>query len=105
MASEQVVTDSETTRSDADTTNRDRNSRSSGNSAFTTWLASSTIRFGLVLVGIVLLLAAVGQLSGIDILGSIGAVLTTGVGLWLLVAVVAIGLIGIAMYGYRGQST
>lgn len=104
MASETTVTESETTASDVDTTEQDRDGTSPPSDAFTDWFASSTFRIGLVLVGVFLLLAALGQLSGIDILGGTVDLLGTEVGRWLLVAVVAIALIAVAVHGFGGRS-
>lgn len=102
MASETSVTESETTVSDGDTSDQDGLSRSSN--AFTGWFASSTLRIGLLLIGVFLLLAALGQLSGIDILGLTAELLGTSVDRWLLVGAVAIALIAIAVRGFSGRS-
>lgn len=101
---ETTVNETETTVSDGDRTDHDGDSRSPRNDAFSGWFASSALRMGLVLVGIFLLLAALGQLSGIDILGVTVEVLGTDAGIWLLVAVVAIALIGVAVHGFSGRS-
>lgn len=101
---ETTVNETETTVSDGDRTDHDGDSRSPRNDAFSGWFASSALRMGLVLVGIFLLLAALGQLSGIDILGVTVELLGTDVGIWLLVAVVAIALIGVAVHGFSGRS-
>lgn len=103
MASETTVTESETSMSDGDTAEQTSDRRSHSNDVFMGWFASSALRFGLVLVGVFLLLAALGQLSGIDILGVTAELLGTEVGRWLLVAVVAIGLIAVAVYGFTGR--
>lgn len=104
MASETTVKDSETSVNDGDTTNQGGGALSNPGDGFTGWLASSTLRIGLLLVGVFLLLAALGQLSGIDILGQTAALLGTEVGRWLLVAGVAIALIAVAVYGFGGES-
>lgn len=103
MAPETKVTETETTVSDADTTDYDGDGISPPSNAFTNWFASSTLRIGLVLVGFFLLLAALGQLSGIDMLAMTADLFSTEVGRWLLVALVAIGLIAVAVYGFRGR--
>lgn len=104
MASETTITESETTVSDVDTVETDEDGLSPTGGAFSGWFASSALRWGLVLVGLFLLLAALGQLSGIDILGEVSAILGTDAGRWLVVAVVALALIAIAVYGFRGRS-
>jgi hypothetical protein len=104
MASETTVKETETTMSDVDATEQSGDGWSPPSDAFTGWFASSTLRVGLVFVGVFLLLAALGQLSGIDILGLTAELLGTDVGRWLLVAVVAIALIAIAVYGFSGRS-
>lgn len=104
MASETTVKESETTVSDGETTDNDGDGLSPPSDAFTGWFASSTLRLGMVLVGFFLLLAALGQLSGIDILGETAALLGTEVGRWLLVAIVAIGIIAVAVHGFSGVS-
>jgi Flp pilus assembly protein TadB len=103
MVSETTVKESETTVSDVNTTDRDGDGMSPPSNAFAGWFASSTLRVGLVLVGAFLLLVALGQLSGIDLIGETAALLGTEVGRWLLVAVVAIALIGIAVHGFTGR--
>lgn len=104
MASETTYTESETTVNEADANERDGDGFSPPSSAFTGWFASSALRIGLVLVGVFLLLAALGQLSGIDMLGETAALLGTDAGRWIVVAIVALGLIAIALYGFTGRS-
>jgi hypothetical protein len=103
MTSEKTVKESETTVSDADTTNHDEEGFSAPGEGFTGWFTSSALRIGLALVGVFLLLAALGQLSGIDILGETAALLGTEVGRWLLVAVVALALIAVAVHGFTSD--
>lgn len=104
MANETTVKESETTVSDVDSTDRDGPGPSHRNDGYMGWFTSSALRFGLGIVGLFLLLAALGQLSGIDILGETANILGTEVGRWLLVAIVAIALIGVAVYGFRGRA-
>lgn len=104
MASETAAKETETTVSDVDTIEQKEDGFSPPSDAFTGWFASSALRFGLVLVGVFLLLAALGQLSGIDILGETAELLGSEVGRWLLVVVVAIALIAIAVNGFSGRS-
>lgn len=105
MASETRVNESETRVNDVDTTEQDGSGpQSHQNDASPGWLASSALRIGLVLVGGVLLLAALGQLSGVDFLGETAELLGTHVGRWLLVALVALALIAVAVHGFTGRS-
>lgn len=67
------------------------------------WFAESTVRVVLAFFGVVLLLFAVGQMVGFDILGAIAAALDTRIGQWLLVAVFGLILIMIALRGFYAQ--
>lgn len=95
---ETTVKDTETTVTDGEATDRDPGDGLTG------WFAASSLRIGLALVGLFLLLAALGQLSGIDLIGLGANLLNTGVGRWLLVAVVAIALIVVAVHGFDRES-
>ena len=64
------------------------------------WFAASTFRIGLAFIGLVLLLFALGQMAGIDLLGMVVEALSTQVGLWLTVAVFALLLIALALRGF-----
>lgn len=64
------------------------------------WFAESTLRVSLAVVGFVLLLFALGQAIGIDILGTIVDTLNTRMGRWLIVAFFALFLIGLAVRGF-----
>jgi hypothetical protein len=65
----------------------------------TSWMASTAIRAGLTLVGIVLLLFALGQAVGLPLLELVTEALTSQTGQWLVVAFFAILLIGAAQRG------
>lgn len=90
--------------SDGEKVEQDGDGVSVPDDAFTEWLASSALRVGLVIIGVFLLLAALGQPSGTDMLGVAGEFLGTEAGRSLLVAAVALALIGIAVYGFTGRS-
>jgi polyferredoxin len=64
------------------------------------YLAESTLRVSLAVVGFVLLLFALGQAIGIDLLGTIGRALSSQIGRWLVVAFFAILLIALAVRGF-----
>ncbi|QLG29025.1 hypothetical protein HUG10_16425 [Halorarum halophilum] len=62
--------------------------------------AASSFRIGLAFLGIVLLLFALGQAVGVDLLGMVGDALATEVGRWLVVAFFALVLIAVALRGF-----
>jgi hypothetical protein len=62
-------------------------------------MASTAIRAGLTLVGIVLLLFALGQAVGLPLLELVTQALTSQTGQWLVVAFFAVLLIGAAQRG------
>lgn len=64
------------------------------------WVAASTFRVGLALIGFVLLLFALGQIAGLDLLGLVVDALSTSVGRWLIVAIFALIIIAVAVRGF-----
>ena len=60
------------------------------------WLATTAIRWGLVFVGFVLLLFALGQAFDTPFLGWVVDAATSETGRWLVVALVALGIIALA---------
>lgn len=64
------------------------------------WFAESTLRIALGVFGFVLLLFALGQAVGIDLLGMVVDALSTQMGRWLLVACFALALILLAVRGF-----
>lgn len=68
---------------------------------FTEWLASTAVRTVLVIVGVVVLLFALGQLVGLDLLGLTAEALSSEIGRWLLLAAFALLLIALAQRGFR----
>lgn len=72
-----------------------------GGSDFTEWLTSAAVRTVLVVVGVVILLFALGQLVGIDLLGLTAEALSSELGRWLLIAAFGLLLIGLAQRGFR----
>jgi polyferredoxin len=70
----------------------------------TDWFASSALRLGLVLIGVVILLFALGQAVGIDFIGMFGDVLATNFGRWLAVAFFALLIIVVAMRGFASRA-
>lgn len=67
-------------------------------------LTRTVLRLGLVLLGTVLLLFALGQAFGVDLLGMVGDFLATETGQWLAVAFFALVLISVAASGWRYRS-
>lgn len=68
---------------------------------FTEWLASTAVRTVLVVVGVVVVLFALGQLVGLDLLGLVAEALSSELGRWLLIAAFGLLLIGLAQRGFR----
>lgn len=68
------------------------------------WFAESTLRVSLALVGFVLLLFALGQVAGLDLLGMVVDALNSDVGRWLIVAFFALLIIAIAVRGFGSWS-
>lgn len=62
----------------------------------TQWFASTAVRIGLTIIGIVILLFALGQAVGLPLLELATDALTSQTGQWLVVAFFAILLIGAA---------
>lgn len=71
----------------------DDGGRSDRGSGISEWFASSAIRIGLTLVGVVLLVFAIGQAVGLPLLEMAADALSTQTGQWLMVAFLAILLI------------
>lgn len=61
-----------------------------------TWFASAAMRWGIILFGIVLMLFALGQAAGTNILGPLIDAMATQTGIWLLVALFALALVAAA---------
>lgn len=66
----------------------------------TDWLAASTLRIGLAVLGFIVLLVAIGQVVGFDLLDIVLDALDTSIGRWLIVAFVGLFLIAIALRGF-----
>lgn len=64
------------------------------------WFAESTLRIALAVFGFVLLLFALGQAVGIDLLGMVVSALSTQMGRWLVVAFFALAIIVVAVRGF-----
>lgn len=69
------------------------------------WFAESTLRIALGVFGFVLLLFALGQAVGIDLLGMVVDALSTQMGRWLVVAFFALAIIVVAVRGFAPGST
>lgn len=65
-------------------------------SAVSRWFATTAVRAGLTVIGVVLLLFALGQAVGFPFLEMTTDALTTQTGQWLVVAFFAVLLIGAA---------
>ncbi|WP_238532746.1 hypothetical protein [Halalkalicoccus jeotgali] len=67
----------------------------------TAFLARGIVRTGLVVLGTVLLLFALGQAFGLDLLGALADFVGTQTGRWLAVAFFALVIISVAASGWR----
>jgi len=81
-----------------DAADRERASRTGG------WFAESTLRVVLAILGFVLLLFALGQAVGADLLGMVVQALNTQLGRWLIVALFALLLIALAIRGFGSDA-
>ena len=61
----------------------------------------SVLRMGLAIVGFILLIFAIGQAIGYDMLAQMEAFIQTQTGQWLIVAFFALLLIFIALWGWQ----
>lgn len=61
-----------------------------------TWFASAAMRWGVILFGIVLMLFALGQAAGTNILGPVIDAMASQTGIWLIVALFALALVAAA---------
>lgn len=69
------------------------------------WFAESTLRIALAVFGFVLLLFALGQAVGIDLLGMVVDALSTQMGRWLVVAFFALAILVVAVRGFDSETT
>lgn len=67
------------------------------------WFAASTLRVALAIIGLVVVLFALGQAVGVDLLGMVVDALNSTVGRWLLVALFGLFIIGLAVWGFGGD--
>ena len=66
-------------------------------------VTASVIRIAVGLVGIVIVLFALGRASGVDLLGAVGEFLATPTGRWIGVAFVGLLLVALAVGGLRSR--
>jgi hypothetical protein len=64
------------------------------------WFATSALRIGLAMIGLVLLLVALGQIAGVNFLELFADVLASPIGRWLVVAFVALLILSFAVRGF-----
>ncbi len=93
-ADQQAETDR---RQNGETTRRQKDESTSS------LLAKTGMMTGLVAIGFVLLLFALGQAVGFDLLGLFADAVSSQTGRWLVVAFFALLLIGVAERGLRGS--
>jgi hypothetical protein len=77
--------------------------RSEGESAdvWANAVTESALRIAVGIVGLVLLLFALGRAFGVDLLGAVGSFFATPTGQWIGVAIVALVLIAFAAGGWH----
>lgn len=68
------------------------------------WLAESALRIGLALVGLVLLVYALGRAVGVDLIDIVVDALLSPIGRWLVVAFFALLLIVVAQRGFSNRT-
>ncbi|MFP8955115.1 hypothetical protein ACLI4Y_00155 [Natrialbaceae archaeon A-CW3] len=85
----------DTSQAESDTRNTSQSPE-----AEATMITRSLLRIALALVGFILLLFALGQAFGLDLLGMFAEFTQTWTGQWLLVAVFALLLIVLSMRGW-----
>lgn len=93
----------ETTASRADRPREGERTR--GGSPLVGWFTETIVRTGVAIVGIVLLLFALGQIVGADLLGAAAAALASETGRWLAVALLAVFVIAAAFRIRFGRRT
>lgn len=82
---------------------RGREVRTTGDE-FSRWVAESALRIALTLVGLVLLVYALGRAVGVDLLAIVVDALLSPVGRWIVVAFFALLLIVVAQRGFQDRA-
>ncbi|WP_231183642.1 hypothetical protein [Haladaptatus sp. DYF46] len=82
---------------------RTETGRRTNDARTSSWLARTGLMTGLIAIGFVLLLFALGQAVGFDLLGLFADAISSRTGRWLVVAFFALLLIGVAERGLRGK--
>lgn len=87
---------------DADHTDDRRESADRNRSSSDTgeWLATSTLRIVLAVVGLFVLLFGLSMAMGVDLIGMLADLLGTELAQWLLVALVGLLLVIVAVRGF-----
>jgi hypothetical protein len=98
VTEQRVKVDGTEGKSRADSRNAAGNRRGGD---LTGWFTSTAVRMVLAIVGLVVVLFAVGQIVGIDLLGLAAEALSSEIGQWLVIAAVGLVLIGLAQRGFR----
>lgn len=73
--------------------------RRSRGERISTWFASVAVRTGLAVIGLIVVVFALGQAVGLDLLGMAAEAITSQTGRWLVVAFFGLLLIGAAQHG------
>ena len=88
-------------RTTSDTTDDRRESEPAAERSAGALLTRTILRIGLAVLGFALLLFALSQAFGVDLLGPAVELLTTETGRWIGVALLALVLISVAASGWR----
>lgn len=107
MTNRRRVTDGGSSRTDTreepredERRDEDRRGREPRREGPAEWFATSAVRIGVAIVALVLLLFAVGRIADVPLLSTIGDVLDSEIGVWLIVALFALLLLGLAARGF-----
>lgn len=98
MSESETNRDDTRDRADRDTTRR-RDERAPEEAVEA--IAASTVRLGLAILGIILVLFAVGQALGFDALAIFGEALDTREARWMIVAFFGLILLAVSLRGFR----
>lgn len=91
--------DDRATATDGTETEPAGGSRRTPGERISTWFASVAVRTGLAVIGLVVVVFALGQAVGVNLLGMAAEAVTSQTGRWLVVAFFGLLLIGAAQHG------
>lgn len=68
-------------------------------------VATSTVRVGFLALGFLILLYAIGQIVGVNLLGALSTVLDSHEVRWMIIAFFGVVLITLALRGFKARQT